>query len=124
MHMDIKKEIGKAIRKHRLRAGLTQMQLADKVGLTYQQIQKYELGKSNISIERLCQIASALNIAVYALLPEMKDLHKPALLIKDEIEDYGSDTEIRKLVSLLRNLSNKKLIKSLITLLEEVEKLT
>ena len=122
--MDLKKEIGKAIRKHRRKAGLTQMQLADKVGLTYQQIQKYELGKSALSVDRLCQIATALNVAVYALLPEMKDQHKPVLFIKEDIEDYLSDTEIRKIVSILRNLSNKKIIKSIISLLEEVEKLT
>ena len=58
------KEIGARIRVARKERGLTQMQLAEKVGVSFQQIQKYETGKDRIFVERLQQIAQALKVPI------------------------------------------------------------
>ena len=58
------KEIGARIRAARKEKGLTQMQLAEKVGVSFQQIQKYETGKDRIFVERLQQIAQALKVPI------------------------------------------------------------
>ncbi len=58
------KEIGARIRAARKEKGLTQMQLAEKVGVSFQQIQKYETGKDRIFVERLQQIAQALEVPI------------------------------------------------------------
>ncbi len=122
MDFDIKKELGRIIKKERVRAGLTQMQLADKLGITYQQIQKYEMGKSSVSVERLFQIADALNVNISSLLPEGKTPREPAPLIKDEEEAYGTDPEIEKIVSLLKGISSHKITLAVLAILEEIQR--
>ena len=59
---DMEKEIGARIRNRRMELGLTQVQLAGKLGLSYQQIQKYETGLNRISAGRLHQISRLLFI--------------------------------------------------------------
>lgn len=57
-------EIGRKIRALRLERGLSQSGLADGIGLTFQQVQKYEKGTNRVSAGRLQQIADMLNIPV------------------------------------------------------------
>ena len=52
--------VGIRIRKRRLELGLTQQELAAKLGLSYQQVQKYETGANRISAGRLWAIAKVL----------------------------------------------------------------
>jgi transcriptional regulator with XRE-family HTH domain len=61
--------IGKRIRFYRLQCGLTQMELADRVGVSYQQIQKYENEKSQVTLRRLVVLAQALDTPLAAFLP-------------------------------------------------------
>jgi transcriptional regulator with XRE-family HTH domain len=49
-------------------AGYTQQHLADEVGLTFQQIQKYERGTNRMSLSRAWQFASILGISFSALI--------------------------------------------------------
>ncbi|MGA2477829.1 MAG: helix-turn-helix transcriptional regulator [Spirochaetia bacterium] len=60
--------IGKRIRFYRLQRGLTQMELADLVGVSYQQIQKYENEKSQITLRRLIVLAKVLDTSPTAIL--------------------------------------------------------
>jgi transcriptional regulator with XRE-family HTH domain len=53
-------EVGKRIRFRRLQMGISQEKLGDRVGLTFQQIQKYEKGGNRVSASRLQEIADAL----------------------------------------------------------------
>src|SRR2546421_10073984 len=57
-------EIGRKIRALRLERGLSQSGLAEGIGLTFQQVQKYEKGTNRVSAGRLQQIANMLNIPV------------------------------------------------------------
>lgn len=56
--------VGKRVRHRRWMVGMTQQQLATKVGIKFQQIQKYETGMNRISASRLWDIAEALNVDV------------------------------------------------------------
>ena len=56
--------VGKRIRHRRWMVGMTQQQLADKVGIKFQQIQKYETGANRVSASRLWEIARALEVPV------------------------------------------------------------
>ena len=58
----VDKHVGIKVRIQRLSLGLSQTQLGDSLGLSFQQIQKYENGTSRISASRLQQIASVLNV--------------------------------------------------------------
>jgi len=57
-------EIGRKIRALRLERGLSQSGLAEGMGLTFQQVQKYEKGANRVSAGRLQQISNLLNVPV------------------------------------------------------------
>ena len=56
--------VGKRVRHRRWLVGMTQQQLAEQVGIKFQQIQKYETGANRISASRLWDIAAALEVPV------------------------------------------------------------
>ncbi|WP_299850188.1 helix-turn-helix transcriptional regulator [uncultured Roseovarius sp.] len=56
--------VGKRIRHRRWLVGMTQQQLAESVGIKFQQIQKYETGANRVSASRLWDIADALDVEV------------------------------------------------------------
>lgn len=56
------KHVGAKVRARRLMLGLSQMKLADGLGLTFQQVQKYEKGSNRIGASRLQQIAQLLKV--------------------------------------------------------------
>nr|WP_321510763.1 helix-turn-helix transcriptional regulator [uncultured Celeribacter sp.] len=56
--------VGKRIRHRRWMVGMTQQQLAEKVGIKFQQIQKYETGMNRVSASRLWDISEALEVPV------------------------------------------------------------
>ncbi len=56
--------VGKRIRHRRWMVGMTQQQLAEQVGIKFQQIQKYETGMNRVSASRLWNIAEALSVPV------------------------------------------------------------
>lgn len=56
--------VGKRIRHRRWLVGMTQQQLAEHVGIKFQQIQKYETGANRVSASRLWDIADALDVPV------------------------------------------------------------
>jgi len=56
--------VGKRVRHRRWMVGMTQQQLAERVGIKFQQIQKYETGMNRISASRLWDIADALDAPV------------------------------------------------------------
>lgn len=56
--------VGKRIRHRRWLVGMTQQQLAQKVGIKFQQIQKYETGMNRVSASRLWDIADAMSVPV------------------------------------------------------------
>jgi len=57
-------EIGRKIRALRLQRGVSQSELAKGIGLTFQQVQKYEKGTNRVSAGRLQQIADFFNVQV------------------------------------------------------------
>lgn len=61
---DIDRHMGERVRMRRRLLGLTQKQLADRVGIRFQQIHKYESGLNRMSASRLYEIATALEAPV------------------------------------------------------------
>jgi transcriptional regulator with XRE-family HTH domain len=57
-------EVGQRVRTFRLQKGLSQEKLGDQLGLTFQQVQKYEKGTNRIGAGRLQRIANILEIPV------------------------------------------------------------
>ncbi len=59
---DIDVYIGKRLRRRRRILGMTQQQLAESIGVRFQQIQKYECGSNRITAAKLFRLASSLNV--------------------------------------------------------------
>ena len=57
-------ELGKRIRLRRVELEISQSDLADKLGVSFQQVQKYEKGVNRVGANRLQQIATALNVPI------------------------------------------------------------
>jgi transcriptional regulator with XRE-family HTH domain len=57
-------EVGRRVRTFRLQKGLSQEELGDQLGLTFQQVQKYEKGINRIGAGRLQRIANILEIPI------------------------------------------------------------
>ena len=60
----VDQHVGKRIRHRRWLVGMTQQQLADQVGIKFQQIQKYETGANRVSASRLWDIAKSLQVDI------------------------------------------------------------
>lgn len=56
--------LGRRLRQRRWMLGLTQSQVGDRVGIKFQQVQKYETGQNRISASRLWDLAKALDVPV------------------------------------------------------------
>lgn len=56
--------VGSRVKTRRLMLGLSQEDLANSIGLTFQQVQKYERGTNRISVSRLMDISRALKVPV------------------------------------------------------------
>ncbi|MBU3259388.1 helix-turn-helix domain-containing protein [Roseovarius sp. PS-C2] len=113
--------VGKRIRHRRWLVGMTQQQLAEHVGIKFQQIQKYETGANRVSASRLWDIADALGVEVSfffeGLAPEGsagKDAENmPADLLGDKealdlVRSYYAipENQRRRLFDLARVLSD------------------
>ena len=99
------KEIGEKIRLLRKHAGMTQERLAELVGVSFQQIQKYENGSTMLNTDKLQRVANALKVPASAFF-EDDTYEKPPL----------SDRE-KKMVKAFRNLEDEDMQGGLIKLL-------
>jgi transcriptional regulator with XRE-family HTH domain len=66
---EIDRQIGARIRMQRLELGMSQDTLAGVIGVSFQQVQKYERGLNRIAAGTLVAIAKALDIDIVELLP-------------------------------------------------------
>src|SRR5882724_11825414 len=63
--------VGARIRLRRTLLGISQIALAEAIGLTFQQVQKYEKGMNRVSSSRLVDLANALDVSIPYFFDEM-----------------------------------------------------
>ena len=112
------KALGELIRQTRKSCGLSQMQLADRIGISYQQVQKYERGINRLTLSRIEQIAEALGMPSSFFLDEedpRKGGEPNALqaIFKEEA----------RLLMLYRGLRSKKLKRGFLGMIEDFVKM-
>ena len=69
--------VGRRVRLRRKELGVSQAWLADRLGLTFQQVQKYERGANRISASKLYQIASVLEVPITYFFEGLDDPAAP-----------------------------------------------
>ncbi|MCF6232664.1 MAG: helix-turn-helix domain-containing protein [Rhodobacteraceae bacterium] len=90
--------VGKRVRHRRWLIGKTQQQLAEKVGIKFQQIQKYETGANRVSASRLWDIAEALDVPVSFFFEGLEEEHKESVKSSVLPVDLMGDKEALDLV--------------------------
>jgi|TARA_R110002072_G_scaffold517_22_gene3234 transcriptional regulator with XRE-family HTH domain len=103
--------IGRRLRERRIALGLSQSELAEKLGISFQQVQKYESGANRVSGSRLWDIASVLESPVAYFFEGLEDgvessateraLDRQTLELAravNSIEDEGVKTQLVRLV--------------------------
>lgn len=70
---DIDRAIGQRLRQIRWSRSLTQQQVGDLLGVTFQQIQKFETGANRMSASQAAEICRALDVPLSALIPTDDD---------------------------------------------------
>ena len=95
------KQIGWELRKLRQQAGWTQEYLAEKIGVSTQQIQNYESGSNKLNTDRLQQLAQALDVPVQAFFT-------------DEAESYPLAVSEKLLLDSYRAIPNREIQESIL----------
>lgn len=108
--------LGQRIQEKRKAAGLTQQQLANRLGVKRRQVQRWESGDAEIGIKRLCQVANIVGVNVWVFVFGLNDLV--------EMPTPIPDAPLRRKPSLARLASkelpdaNKSLGKKIVGLLK------
>ena len=90
--------VGKRIRHRRWMSGTTQQQLAEKVGIKFQQIQTYETGLNRVSASRLWDIATALGVTIDFFFEGMNGAQVSDESVQDMPSDILADREALELL--------------------------
>lgn len=101
--------VGSKIRQLRLERGVTQQQLAEMIGVRFQQVQKYESGYNRVSASRLFAIAEALGCAVSYFFEGAQDVEAaPKTATETGVRVAKSDSLVRELVAAFDTLPKER----------------
>jgi len=117
--------MGETLKLHRRAAGLSQSELGQAVGITFQQIQKYESGRNRLSVSRLFQLAGALGIAPSDLVANLEEQVKSTEgsfeASHRERLKFLASWDGGRLVSAIMHLDNPALVAAIADLVSVVE---
>jgi len=115
----VDRQVGLRIRMRRRELGFSQERLADALGLTFQQVQKYERAANRVSASKLFEIARALNTSVnyfYEGLASVEDGGPPAMM-NMAVHDLLLTAEGSELAELFTKLPRGRIRRRLLDLL-------
>lgn len=79
--------LGEKLRARRILAGLSQQQLAEALGVSFQQVQKYEKGVNRLTLHRLEDAAKALGESVHFFTSDGAKISKAAESMRAQMAD-------------------------------------
>lgn len=94
----IDKHIGSRVRARRIMLGMSQEKLADAIGLTFQQVQKYEKGVNRIGASRLLHIAGILDVSIEFFFEGLPGLRAGGFSDDSLVADFLTRPESDRLV--------------------------
>lgn len=98
----LNQKVGAKVRERRILLGMSQRQLADAIGLTFQQVQKYENGTNRIDAARLAALSNALNVPPQWFFADLGEtLAGPAPELPTDIAD-ADEFARRETLTLIR----------------------
>jgi transcriptional regulator with XRE-family HTH domain len=121
----IDKHLATKLRLRRTKLGMSQSTLAEALGLTFQQVQKYEKGANRIAAGRLQQIAQILQTSVESFfegLPHKSGQRRVPTDAPDSryVTDYLATADGHQLATAFMQIPNPKLRRSIVKLVEQL----
>jgi transcriptional regulator with XRE-family HTH domain len=116
------RHVGARVRMRRLMLDMTQTELADGLGLTFQQVQKYEKGANRIGASRLQHIAEILQVPISFFFEgtgetgEFKTIEPKSLFVSD----FLASSEGVALVKAYMKIKDAKLRRCIVQLVEQI----
>ncbi len=105
----IDKHVGKQLKSRRSLLGLSQEKLAESVGVTFQQVQKYERGTNRISASRLFTFSKILDVSIDFFYQGMDNNEKLSSLHgMSDNDQEGFDSTSANIKKIPENLMSKK----------------
>lgn len=121
------KHVGAKICMRRLTLGLSQTNLGDAVGITFQQVQKYEKGTNRVSASRIQQLAKVLNVPVsffFEGAPEAvtngRKSAENSLATPTYVADFLGSRDGHKIMKAFSRIADRKVRRKMVELAEEL----
>ena len=108
--------VGTAVRKRRVTLRLTQEEIGEALGVTFQQVQKYEKGTNRISASKLHKLAEVMKVPVaffYEGLHQV-DTHSTP----DLAAELGTHADALELIGAFQRIESRKLRRSIVALVD------
>jgi transcriptional regulator with XRE-family HTH domain len=114
--------VGESIRAHRLAAGMSQGDLAKRLGVSFQQVQKYEKGANRVGAGRLPQIADMFGVPIGALFKGTVDASLGKRTGGDVPVKLIPDTTTVKLLTAYAEITDRSVRRNLSELVDLIAK--
>jgi len=117
--------VGRRVRMRRKMLAMSQEKLGAALGLTFQQVQKYENGKNRIEASRLQQISHILQVPVAFFFEGAPNASAPhgsigSALSVSQIDDFISDSDGLRLIRAFMRIDNAAVRRRIVKLAEEI----
>jgi transcriptional regulator with XRE-family HTH domain len=117
--------VGSRVRMRRMMLAMSQGKLGAALGLTFQQVQKYEKGTNRIGASRLQQISDILRVPVAFFFEGAPIASAPhgsngSALSMAQIDDFVSDSNGLKLIAAFMRINNAALRRRIVMLVQEI----
>jgi transcriptional regulator with XRE-family HTH domain len=106
-------EVGRKVRALRLNKNMSQERLAEALGLTFQQVQKYERGTNRISAGRLQRIAKILDVQTSVFFPDTKEAARGGTSSLFDLVDSAAALRLLRAYSRIPTPELKRIVASL-----------
>ena len=121
----MEKHVGSRVRMRRMMLAMSQEKLGAALGLTFQQVQKYEKGTNRIGASRLQQISQILQVPVAFFFEGAPNALAPdgssgSALSMAQIDDFVSDSDGLRLIRALMRIDNAALRRRIVMLVQEI----
>ena len=113
-------DVGRRIRAQRLVRGMSQTELATRIGITFQQVQKYEKGVNRVGAGRLTRIAEALGVPVAFLFGAMDNGAAASTKSVNAAFAFLETAGALRLVHAYADIKNPRIRRALVTLAEQM----
>jgi len=113
-------EVGRRVRSRRLECRLSQTELADRIGVTFQQVQKYEKGVNRIGAGRLQRISEALEMPISFFFGGSPQKAEGAAKEPESIFGFMQSSGSVRIVKAFHTIKSRKARQLLVEMAEEL----